>query len=141
METMTEKLERLGLKQASKTIEILRERKRKMMLAYEHYRFITPEKLQAFQEKLRCQGDRYSYRQLAFVALDLYAKVPPEDVLLKLEEALERKCFDRFDVAHIVEVKVDPLLIGRIDGCHDLFYIAGWDNDVKIEDILKASEG
>lgn len=142
-ETMQERLERLGLKTASKTILELKARKKKMMVAYEHYRFITPEKLQRFQEKLyqsRVKGAT-SYRQLAFTPLENYGKVPPEDVLVKLEEAMGRGCFDQFDVAHIVEVKIDPLLIGRIKGCKDLFHIAQWDTDVRIEDILNNNEG
>lgn len=50
------------------------------------------------------------------------------------------KCFDSFSVAHIAEVK-DPILFGEIAECTDKFFIAQWDEDVKIEDILTEKEG
>lgn len=141
-ESVQMRLERLGLKTVARNLVELKLRKQKMMIAYEHYRFITPQKLEQFQMKLHKQStSRYSYQQLSFTALSEYKKVPPEEVLVKLEEAIGRNCFDHFEVAHIIDVKIDPLLIGTINGCLDKFYIAGWDNDVKIEDILKAHEG
>lgn len=137
-----ERLERLGLKTVAKNLNALKARAKKMMLAYEHYRYLTPEKIQKFQDKLRLNAtDRYSYQQLNFTPLEDYVKIPPEDVLLKLEEALEHKCFDRYEVAHIVEVKKDPLLLGIVDGCRDKFFIGQWDNDVRITDLLKDNEG
>jgi len=40
-----------------------------------------------------------------------------------------------------VTVVPDPILLGRITGCENRYFIAQWDDDVKIEDILKENEG
>ncbi len=136
-----DRLERLGFKAASTKVKELSIKQRKMAIAYEHYRFVRPEKITAFNEKLmkesRNGGD---YKMLSFTAVEQYPEVPPADVLDKMDAAVERKCFDSFEVAHIVNVK-DPILFGRIIGCSDRFYIAQWDDDIKIEDILKPNEG
>lgn len=143
-ESTIEYLKRLGMKAAAAKVERLKTLKRKMAIAYEHYRFLTPEKINAFNEKLRKQKSHSDYRlyqMLTMTALQDYAEVPPPEVLKELETALERKCFDAFEVAHIVEVKEDPLLLGVITGCKDKFFIGQWDMDVKIEDILRENEG
>lgn len=138
-----ERLARLGLKTVAANLDKLTSRAKKMKIAYKHYRFITPEKIKAFQKKLEAAAGMYaiSWQQLAFTPLEDYTKIPPEDVLFKLEVAMGLECFDKYEVAHIVEVKKDPLLLGVIDGCHDRFFIGQWDNDVKITDILKDNEG
>ncbi|MGD0652253.1 MAG: hypothetical protein ABSA97_14145, partial [Verrucomicrobiia bacterium] len=69
--------------------------------------------------------------------------VPPPAALEKLAEARMFGCFDDFEVADLktVAVRPDPILFGVIIGCPDKFFIVQWDNDVKIEDILRADEG
>lgn len=59
------------------------------------------------------------------------------------EKAQKLKCFDTFEIAKIeaVEERKDPIVFGCITGCPDKFFIAQWDDDVKIEDILTESEG
>lgn len=139
-----ERLARLGLKTVAANFNKLTDRAKKMKIAYKHYRFITPAKMEAFQTKLRKRTQSeygMRYQALAFTPLDAYTKIPPEDVLFKLEVAMGLECFDKYEVAHIVEVKKDPLLLGVIDGCHDRFFIGQWDDDVKITDILKDNEG
>jgi hypothetical protein len=37
-----------------------------------------------------------------------------------------------------VKEVIDPIIFGKIDGCTDRFFIAQWDDDVKIEDIVGA---
>jgi len=136
-----DRLERLGFTAAGAKVKELSLRKRKMAIAYEHYRFVRPEKIAAFNEKLmrdtRKGGD---YKTLAFTPVGQYAEVPPANVLDSLETAQGRQCFDTFEVAHIINVK-DPILFGRINGCSDRFFIDQWDDDVRIEDILKPNEG
>lgn len=140
------KLERLGFVKAAGELKILAERKRKLALAYEHYRFVRKEKIDAFNAKLKSQTkvgkEPYSasWKSLRFTNIRDYAMVPPDEILMALETAQGRKCFDEFLVAHITEVK-DPILFGAIGGCSDLFFIGQWDNDVKIEDILMPNEG
>ena len=148
MVKIEERLEKLGLKAASKRVIELRERKRKLALAYEHYRFVRQEKIDAFNQKLQKETQKdmkngYEYKTLSFTALESYEATPPESVLDALETAIGRNCFDSYEVAHIVTkvVTPDPILFGRIKACSDRFYIAQWDNDVRIEDILKSNEG
>lgn len=139
-----EKLARLGFKQASTRVQELAKRKHKMMIAGEFYRILKQEKIDAFNRKLRAKTEKnYQYDQLSFTPIEAYSDVPPPEVLEALELAQSRACFDTFEIGHIVkQVKVpDPLLLGRINGCPDRFYIAQWDDDVKIEDILAKNEG
>ena len=141
MVTIEERLEKTGFKAASKRVTELRERKRKLMIAYENYRFVRQEKIDAFNEKLRKQKSKDgSYSLLDFSPIESYEGAPPESVLDALETAQARNCFDTFEVAYIRRVK-DPILFGRIKACPDRFFIAQWDDDVKIEDILKPHEG
>ena len=146
MVKIEERLEKLGLLTASKRIVELRERKRKLALAYEHYRFVRPEKIYAFNKRLyekTYDRKKYTFQQLTFTPLSSYSETPPESILDALESAINRNCFDSFEVAHIVtQQKIpDPILFGRIKACPDRFFIGQWDDDVKIEDILNANEG
>jgi len=137
-----EKLGKLGFTYATQKIKNLAEKKRKLAIAYEHYRFVRQEKINDFNQKLKEKTIKRNgeYQVLSFSSLATYEEVPPEYVLLKLEEAMGKKCFDSFKIAHIVKVK-DPILFGKIDGCTDLFYIDQWDDDVSIHDILNINEG
>ena len=146
MVQIEERLNKLGLTAASKRVIYLRERKRKLAIAYEHYRFVRQEKIDAFNKKLHektLDKKNYTYQVLTFTELGNYEAAPPEPVLVDLETAIGRTCFDSFEVAHIVTQQKlpDPILFGRIKACPDRFYIAQWDNDVKIDDLLKPSEG
>lgn len=137
-EITKEWLSKLGLKAATQEIESTE----KIMFAYSNYEYITPVDVSKFNERLKKETmiespDSYQYKKLVFIALDKYEKVPPSDILEKLEVAQEKKCFDRFEIAKvdwIKEVK-DPILFGRIDNCDDYFFIGQWDDDVKFEDV------
>lgn len=139
-------LERLGFKTAATRVKDLKDRKRKLALAYELYRFVRPEKIEEFNRRLRAKTSKpgrwgmNEYQTLAFTPIGTYQEVPPAHVLASLETAQGHKCFDSFEIAHIVDVK-DPILFGRINNCDDRFYIDQWDNDVRIEDILASNEG
>ena len=65
--------------------------------------------------------------------LDEYTGIPPEFVLKKIEE--HRVSFDTLVIAEVNSVK-DPLLLGRINGCSDRYFIAQWGEDVKLDDII-----
>ena len=133
-------LKDLGLDAAAKKVDAAL----KMDFAYSKYQFVTEDKITAFQKKLRERTQTRSesgyaeYKTLAFIPLQDYPEIPPADVLRALEAAKKDECFDRFEVARIESRKVDPdpILWGRIDGCSDRFFIAQWDDDVSIEDIL-----
>lgn len=143
-----ERLEKAGFKGVAALIKKLKEKKAKMLIAYEHYRFVKPEKFKQFNERLKketfkTENNFITYNRLRFTPLETYNKVPPMNVIEAIEQANERACFDSFEVADIESVKEleDPIVFGLIEGCSDKFFIAQWDNDVKIEDILSSSEG
>ena len=137
-EITKEWLSKLGLKAATQEIESTE----KIMFAYSNYEFITPEDVSKFNERLKKETmietpDSYSYKKLVFIALEKYEKIPPADILEKLEVAQEKKCFDRFEIAKVdwIEEVKDPILFGRIDNCDDYFFVGQWDDDVKFEDV------
>lgn len=147
------RLEKLGLKTAKNKVAEVLERKRKLMIAYEHHRYASVEVIARFQDKIKADtlketgragtDLRYHYRRMAFIKLSEYPEVPPVEVLDALEVAVSRNCFDSFEVAKIESVveEKDPIIFGRINGCTDRFFVAQWDDDVKIEDILRENEG
>lgn len=86
----------------------------------------------------RTGAQERKYDKLRFTALAEYDKVPPEACLAQLEVAVQRNCFDSFEVADIETIveRPDPIIFGRIKGSEDRFFITQWDNDVDINDIL-----
>ena len=150
--TLTERLVRMGLTAAAEAVEKKRVLFAKLDIAYAEYRFVEPEKIEKFNATLYGKtfnktGGTFgsgSYQILTFTPLAVYPAVPPAEVLEALEGAIQHGCFDRFEVAQITEHSVpkpDPLLFGIVDGCPDRFFIAQWDDDVKIEDLLQGDEG
>lgn len=145
-EKAQDRLARLGFNRASRSVAMLAEKKKKLAIAYEHYRYVRMEKMNAFKKKLRedsyknLSSGRNQWKELSFTPLDQYNAAPPSHVLDSLETAIGRNCFDAFAIAHIVKVE-DPILFGYVNGCTDHFFIDQWDNDVKISDILKDNEG
>lgn len=147
-ETRQDRLEKLGLTGAANRQKELLEMKRKLTIACEFYRYVKPEQFAAFNTALRNKTQKesaraYQYDSLVFIPLGQYAEEPPAEVLDELEVALGRNCFDAFEIAKIESVRQvkDPILFGLINGCPDKFYIAQWDDDVKIEQILQDHEG
>lgn len=143
-------LAELGFTQAAAKLKQDRELARKLRIAFEHFRVVTPENIARFQEELKTKSLKnhyrdysYSYDQLVFTPICSYGKVPPADVLQKVREAKALGCFDDFEVATVQSVKVipDPLIFGRISGSANRYFVAQWDDDVKIEDILREDEG
>lgn len=138
----------LGLETAAKELSAKKLLKKKLTVAYENYRFVTPDVVSRFNSEVGKRTrkefkDRYTYDHLVFIPLRSYRQVPPKDVLEAIRTAKERGCFDYFEVAKIesVEVRKDPIVFGCIEGCSDRFAVAQWDNDVRIEDMLKENEG
>lgn len=166
----------LGFESAGTNLKQKEDMKRKLTIAYEHYRFVTPANIDRFQAALkekteqkikctrcngtgklpessftkqtcyRCNGTKSegsSYDTLKIQPISSYPKIPPQDVLDAIKIAKERGCFDYYEVAEVktIEVRPDPIIFGGVNGCQDRFFIAQWDNDVKIDDILKENEG
>lgn len=136
-----ERLEKLGFKQAANTTKEKVAMKRKLAVAYEHFRFVREEKIQEFKNKLSKERTKEGwYKNLVFTPIGNYSETPPLSVLKSLEEAMEKKCFDSFEIAHIEMVK-DPILFGRVNGCTDRFFIDQWDEDLNIDQIIGKNEG
>jgi len=136
-----EELASLGFTKVSSNLKTLSAKKRKLALAYEHFRFVREEKIRAFNEKLyKERKNNGEYKTLSFTPIEYYEEIPPDHVLTSLLEAKKIGCFDSFEIASIRTVK-DPILFGLIDDCSDRFFIDQWDEDVKIEDILMPNEG
>jgi len=156
-DTLKTELELLGLKAASRTVDRKVEMARKMAIASEHHRVVTPKNIEKFNRKLRRRtlsvlriGRSYksTWQRLNFTPIDQYEEIPPTPVLEALKKAKELKCFDGFEVATLkVENATkmipppDPILFGTIRDCSNKYFIAQWDEDVAIEDILKRGEG
>lgn len=141
-------LQELGFEMAHSEVERKKTLKTKLMVAYEHYRYVTPQQIDDFNDKLQkntrtTDGWVTSYDKLRFRAIKEYPNVPPANVLEDVKKARDLGCFDTFEVADIqtVEVRPDPIIFGRVSGCDNRFFISQWDNDVKLEDILKENEG
>ncbi len=134
-------LEKLGLKKALDKIRKGKEVYPKLEVAYARFGFIKQAQVDKFQEVLGKQkAAKGYYKRLSFVKLENYDRdVPPMDVLEKIDEAKKIGCFDYFEIAFIEEVKKDPIVFGRIEKCPDRFFIAQWDDDVSIEQIIMAS--
>jgi hypothetical protein len=149
-EGTTARLEALGFSFAAQQVKAKKIKAKKLMLAYEHYRFVRQENIDRFNKALytKTYGKNvmYAYQRLELTPIGLYTNVPPSEVLDALEtaKALEyapgAKVFDAYEVAYIQDVK-DPILFGRVNGCTDKFFIADWGEDVKITDLLKENEG
>lgn len=152
-------LKELGMEKAAAKLETAMDLKKKLLVAYEHFRFVSPEILNRFQTQLKEKSLRIErhnqyqtteyWRQMQLTPLKDYKEIPPPDCLMDLKKAQGRKIFDSYEVATVVEVShytdttpiPDPIIFGLIDGCQDKFFITQWDDDLKIEDILKESEG
>ncbi len=148
-----EDLKELGFMSAASSIEKKIEFKRKMLIAYENYRFVTPKIFERFNEDLKKRtiersgkkgvNEYHKYDKLTFKKVGDYKDAPPAEVLQEMKKAVAMKCFDTFEIAKIesvVEYK-DPIVFGVINGCDDRFFVAQWDNDVKIDQILQEMEG
>jgi len=141
---------------AQKTAE-LADRAARLAQAYEHYRFVSEEKIKEFQARLKQKTLRgiggpghgsvphlyETYDQLKFTDATQYPEMPPPEAMQQVKHAAERQIFNTFEVAKIESVMEykDPIVFGRIIGCPDRFYICQWDNDVKIDDLIGQNEG
>lgn len=74
-------------------------------------------------------------------AVAKYKGIPPDDVLGKLEEAKKAGAYDYFTIA-TVDTRLtktpirDPLLLGRINGSTDRYFLAQWGDDISLDDVI-----
>lgn len=130
-EEKAELLKSLGMDAVAEKLLRKKTGKDKLMRAIADYRYATGDDLDDFNKEMRQHG-----KELVVVEMKDYDKVPTDDVLVKLKEAQDKKCFDSFHIAYIRKVK-DPILFGKIGDFKNLyFFIAQWGDDVNIEDII-----
>jgi hypothetical protein len=152
-------LEKAGFTQAAQMLAMVQNKQRRLLLAYEFYRYVTPEHIEAFQIKLMAAGIEvenpgtsnvyHRYAQLVFTPIEAYTGqgnkqgLPPQEVIDAVIAANDRAIFDSLEVAYVATVREykDPIIFGRIDGCGDRFYICQWGDDVAITDLLLSNEG
>lgn len=144
-----ELLKELGMDAAADNLQEKITLKQKLLVAYEHFKFVEPHIFERFQTELRNKTQRKDpdgytrFDTIKFIGLSSYTEIPPPDCLQDLKKAKDLNIFDKFEVAKVetVEVRPDPIIFGSITGCVDKFFITQWDDDVKIEDILREGEG
>lgn len=154
MSSVLERLQKLGLKSAAKTVDVRKGKAKSLVEVYKLYKYLTPEQVTRFQQQLRQRteklinhGKQIRFQALKFTRLADYPEIPPPGVLTALEKAQAQGLFDAYEIATIEEVtenapakrKPDPVLFGTIIGCLDRFLIAQWGNDVSFEQIERES--
>lgn len=65
---------------------------------------------------------------------DVELSMPPADVLGKLANAQKENLFDEYAIIHVAKVH-DPILVGKVKGLEDLYFIAEWGDDVSLLDL------
>lgn len=68
-------------------------------------------------------------------SIDRYPGIPPAAVLDIFEVHKARKIFDYFTVASVKGIP-DPLLLGRLKGDDNRYFIAQWGDDVALDDLI-----
>lgn len=64
-----------------------------------------------------------------------YDGIPPLNVLEVFEEHKKRDLFHDFSVAEVEGVH-DPLLLGRLEGRSERYFISQWGDDIQLDDLL-----
>jgi hypothetical protein len=96
------------------------------------------DKFEQFRKELHnidskwVKGDFLQWRESL---VEDYKNIPPREVLETFKIHRDRKIFDYFSIASVEKIK-DPLLLGRILGCPERFFIAQWGDDIQLDDIL-----
>lgn len=99
---------------------------------------IEPEQIRSDRTKDDMQ---FVWRE---VEVSQYEAIPPAEVTAALKKVKDLGLFDYYTVAKVDFEKAqlkDPLLLGRIEGSDQRYFIAQWDNDVDIRDLLRAKAG
>lgn len=143
-------LRELGFERQAEVLDEAKALEAKCEMAYALYRYVTPEDIEKFNERLKKETfstsgtkggvDYYhNYDKLVFIPVADYDEIPPVHVLDRMKEAKEWGCFDTFTIAKVVGVKEykDPIVWGKINGVGDLFFISQWDDDVSWEGIME----
>jgi len=87
------------------------------------------------QDMLSPKADGVSGFMWAEVPVKDYQAIPPEHALKALKAAREKEIFDDFTIASVTKMK-DPLLLGRLNGTEDRFFLAQWGDDISLDDVI-----
>jgi hypothetical protein len=127
LETRAAAAQDAGFEAVAANLRWKAEKGRKLSIAYEHFRYITEEQVNSFNEKLkdqtrrpldaeqakrlkdqqiphhptRWEGATVIHDELVFCELNKYQGLPPNDVLEKVKSAMEKGCFDVMEVAEV----------------------------------------
>ena len=84
-------------------------------------------------------GDWYEH-QFTWVEtpIENYNRIPPKFCLDKVIKAKELEIFDSFAVCEIQKDRpyADPIVVGLIKNNDSRFFIAQWDNDITLDDLI-----
>lgn len=69
------------------------------------------------------------------VRVETYKTLPPPHAVVKLKEEKAKNVFDYFTIASVNAVR-DPLLLGRLDGKSERYFLAQWGDDVSLDDVI-----
>ncbi|GAF68945.1 unnamed protein product [marine sediment metagenome] len=69
------------------------------------------------------------------IPISEYSSLPPKGVLEELNKQRKLNCFDYFTIASVNAVK-DPLLLGRLNGSADRYFLAQWGEDISLDDVI-----
>lgn len=148
IEVQSDLARKAGFEAAADKFDLIADRQRRLVQAYEFYRYVSKAKIEAFQARLKdstikIDGYTTTFDQLVFEPVEKYAGMPPKDVLEAVSVAKERGIFDVLEVASIQTQRVvaDPIVFGRITGCPDRFFVAQWGDDVKLTDLIGEHDG
>lgn len=66
-----------------------------------------------------------------------YKDVPPANILEIMKDHVRKGIYDYFTIASVSHV-VDPILLGRVYGCEERFFIpkCQWGDDIQIDDLV-----
>jgi hypothetical protein len=124
---------RLGQKNVAERFEkIMSLNLKKAAAQLKGYDLIIHKKMiEKYQDALPCR------KELVIDDLEEYDKPLPRGAKIKLNKAKKESIFDSFCIFWIREVK-DPILFGQFNEDPDVYYyVAEWDDDISIEDLLK----
>jgi hypothetical protein len=127
-------LKELGFKTvANKAHSLAETRMKENMAALAGYTKITKEDYKKADEGLRARTKGTC--RLALTDVSDYPAAPPNEVLGEMKKAHQSGIFDKFQIIHVQKVP-DPILVGRIKNCEDLFFIAEWDKDISLQELV-----
>lgn len=120
------------------------ENKLKTTGMYHFYRSISQHRPEDMQVSVWARGQKWCSPEIHYAIewretdIGEYLRVPPQEVFDRLIKAKDSKIFDYYRVCTVSEVfqVKDPILVGRINGDSNRYFIAQWDNDLLLDNLI-----